>query len=146
MNTAVDIVVAAIALAALAVSILANRNARLSAIAAERGALAAERQAAAAEAALPPPTPAVQWYAEQAGKRNYALRNVGTDTATGVRVVIPDSHKGLVRPEVTDSAVPAGSAFRVTMISVAEMPDLTELGLTWNGQDTPVTVPLPAAQ
>lgn len=100
MDVVVDIVVASIALAALIVAILANRNAGRSADAsqdsarqAKRSADAAERQAAAAEAALPPPPPAVAWKAElrstaRKGKgATFVLRNVGTSTAAGVRVV-----------------------------------------------------------
>jgi hypothetical protein len=143
MSTIVDIVVAGIALAALVVSILANRNAKRAAVAAERSAFAALRQAAAAEAALPPAPPAVDWLIEARGKHSYAVRNIGTETAEGVQLVVPDSHDGLVRPELGDGSVPPGTAFRVVVFTVDQLPDLTELQLIWSGHDDPMQLPLP---
>jgi hypothetical protein len=156
MSTIVDIAVGAIALAALVVAILANRNASRSADAsqdsarqAKRSADAAERQAAAAEAALPPPPPPVAWSAElrstarTGSGATYALRNTGTETATGVRVVVPASHDGLVRPELGDRTVPAGQSFPVVVLSIDQLPDLHELMVAWEGHDDPISVPLP---
>lgn len=157
MDVVVDIMVALIALAALIVAILANRNASRSADAsqdsareAKRSADAAERQAAAAEAALPPPPPAVAWKAElrstpRKGRgATFVLRNVGTSTATGVRVVAPPAHDGLVRPELGNGEVPAHGSFHVVVISIDQLPDLHELLIAWDGCDEPVQVPLPA--
>jgi hypothetical protein len=113
MDVTVDIGVALIALAALIVAILANRNASRSADASQDSAReskpsadAAERQAAAAEAALPPPPPAVAWEVELRSTAHkgegatFVLRNVGTSTAAGVRVLVPPAYDGLVRLEL----------------------------------------------
>ncbi|GAA2912087.1 hypothetical protein Acy02nite_90080 [Actinoplanes cyaneus] len=157
MDVVVDIVVAAIALAALIVAILANRNASRSADASEdsareakRSADAAERQAAAAEAALPPPPPDVAWKAERRSTARkgsgatFVLRNVGTSTASGVRVVVPPAYNGLVRSELGNNEVPAHGSFQVVVIGIDQLPDLDELLIAWDGRDEPVQVPLPA--
>ncbi|MFC7279108.1 hypothetical protein ACFQS1_34535 [Paractinoplanes rhizophilus] len=157
MDVVVDIVVALIALAALIVAILANRNASRSADAAQdsareakRSADATERQAAAAEAALPPPSPAVAWKAElrstaRKGKgATFVLRNFGTSTAAGVRVVVPPAYDGLVRSELGNGEVPARGSFQVVVLGIDQLPDLHELLIAWDGRDEPVQVPLPA--
>ncbi|MEV4707863.1 hypothetical protein [Actinoplanes sp. NPDC049316] len=149
--------VAFIALAALIVAILANRNASRSADASEdsareakRSADAAERQAAAAEAALAPPPPAVAWKAElrstaRRGKgATFVLRNVGTSTAAGVRVVVPPAYEALIRSELESGEVPAHGSFQVVVIGIDQLPDLHELLVAWDGRDDPVHVPLPA--
>jgi hypothetical protein len=156
MDVVVNIMVALIALAALIVAILANRNASRSADAsqdsareAKRSADAAERQAAAAEAALPSPPPAVAWKAElrrtaSKGKgATFALRNVGSSTAAGVRVVVPSAYDGLVRPELENGDVAAHGSFQVLVIGIDQLPDLHELLITWDGCNEPVQVPLP---
>ncbi len=133
----------AVAVAAFVVAILANRNARRSADAAERSAGATERQASAAEAVVPDPPPAVAWRAEARGKRTYALRNLGTGTANGVQVVVPDAYDGLVRPDLGDGSVHPGGSFTMLVLNIAELADHMEVSLTWAGQDMPVRVPLP---
>jgi hypothetical protein len=161
MDTAIDIVVAAIALLALVVAYLANRNAARSAKAAEgserqairsadaaeRSAAAAEREAAAAESALPPPPPAVAWKAELIkvgrGGATYGLRNTGTDVAIGVQVSWPDSYDNLVRPDLGDGRIVSGGSFRVLVLDVDQLPNLMEVMVSWTGQPDPVIVPLP---
>ena len=157
MDVVVNIVVASIALAALLVAILADRNASRSADAAQdsareatRSADAAERQAAAAEVALPPPRPAVAWKEEVRSTASkgrgatFVLRNVGTGTAAGGRVVVPPTYDGLVRPELGNGEVPAHSSFHVLILGVDQLPDLHELLIAWDGCDEPVQVPLRA--
>ena len=86
-----------VAAAALVVSIFSARFAR-------RSAHATERQAAAAEALLPAP---VSWRLEQAdGGFTYMLRNVGTDLATGVRVITPTGFKGRLTADVKMGTFP----------------------------------------
>ncbi len=134
-----------VAVVAVLLAFRADKTARRSLVVAERAAVATERQADAAEAAIPSPAPPVRWHAERAGKRTVFVRNVGTETAYGVRIVVPASHEGLVRADNRSGIVEAGAAIRVMVIDVAEIPNLTELALTWTGQDSPVLVPLPAA-
>jgi hypothetical protein len=156
MDIVVDVAVGLIALCALVVAIFANRNASRSADASEdsarqakRSADAAERQAAAAEAALPPPPPAVAWVADlrstaRGGGVTYVLRNIGTEPASGVQVVVPPSHNGLIRPQLDDGPIPAGGSFQVLVISIDQLPNVHELMVAWDGQNDAVRVPLPA--
>jgi hypothetical protein len=138
MEVVVNIVVALIALAALIVAILANRNASRSADAsqdsareAKRTADAAERQAAAAEGALPASPAAVAWTAKlrstaRRGKgATFVLRNVGTSTAAGVRVVVPPAYDGLVRSELGNGEVSAHGSFQVVIFGIDQLPICT---------------------
>jgi hypothetical protein len=38
--------------------------------------------------------------------------------------------------------IPAGGSLEFTVLSVAELPDVREIALVWDGQPTPVQVPL----
>ena len=117
-----------------------------SAQASVRAADAAERQAAAAEAALPPPPPAVDWLIRlvRAGRHGgglYELRNVGAGTATGVqRVEVPNQN--LVRLDLGDGTFRPNGSVEFTVVAVAQLPDVREIALIWDGQPTPVLVPL----
>lgn len=125
-----------ISLAALGVSLRATRHSA-------RSATATERQAAASEAALPKPPPAVEWRLEWQRKSSYALRNVGTDTATNVRIIVPPAYVNLVRFDLGDGTVGAGSAVRIMLISVGELDNLTDIAVAWDGHLGEIRVPVP---
>ncbi|MFI6265334.1 hypothetical protein [Micromonospora sp. NPDC051006] len=125
---------------ALVVSIWGVWHSKRSADASERSASAAERQAKAAEAAVPPPPPSIAWRVEQRGKSYYLLRNVGTEPAERVYV-----HKqgGFVRVDDNGRSLRPGESMSFLVIRAAEMIDLQEIRVTWDGQLEPVLVPLP---
>ncbi|BCJ65099.1 hypothetical protein GCM10009779_64660 [Polymorphospora rubra] len=113
-----------------------------------RSADAAERSAAAAEATLPPP---VAWRIRALRsvnpyRRAFALRNCGTRTATGVRVVWPDFSgiERLFSVEIPPTGVGPGAEIEFSYAHREHLPSLRELKLTWDGQDDAVAVPIPA--
>lgn len=117
-------------------------EAKRSADASIRSADAAERQAAAAEAMIPPPPPKVAWTVTRATAAILMLNNVGTEAARNVDVVVPGYDPDLV--EVDGSAlVRPGGRLPVRVVEVAEMPEVVEFHVTWDGQTEPVAVPLP---
>jgi hypothetical protein len=155
---------AAIAVGSVAVAVRATRHskdsvaeARRSATAAElsakeasrsadasiRSADAAERQAVAAEAMVPPPQPKVAWQVSKLGEGDYALRNVGTDTAGNVTVEADGYDPAGIQITPEPGRVLPGVSIRVFLAGGVEAPDVGEFRLRWDGQAEPVVVPLP---
>ncbi len=117
-------------------------EARRSADASIRSADAAERQAAAAEAMVPPPQPKVAWKVTRATANTYLLNHTGTEAARNVAVAVPGWDPDLVEQEAGPLVRPGGR-LPVRVVETAEMPDLVEFHVTWEGQTEPVVVPLP---
>lgn len=106
--------------------------------------LYSRRQTIAAERSVPQPTPPVAWHAEFDGS-TYRLRNVGTDTATGVRLALPEDDDS-VQARITDGTdvVASQGSFGVLItIRWVSGRQLSELPIVWDGQAEPVLVPLP---
>ena len=127
---------ATVSAAALIVAIMANHNA-------VRAADATERQAIPAEAASPAPLGAVAWRLEHQAKKLFMLRNTGTDTATGVKVHYPDAYDLLVRANLGDGRITSHASIKIIIVPADEIANLTELGVTWDGNPWPVRVPIP---
>lgn len=130
---------------ALAASKRAAIAGEKSAEAADKAAQEAQRSAEAAEEAnriaaraleLAEP-PAVAWQIEPRPYGGYNLRNIGTQTATGVTA---DASRVSARRHSlpTNATVPAGDAVR---FGLSHPP--TALYVTWDGQAEPVAVAIP---
>ncbi len=98
----------------------------------------------AAEAALPKPPPAVEWKLEPSGDKSlYLLRNVGTDTATGVRIAAPPEYDEYVQFDLPHGKVLAYAAVQILIVDVAQLPALTEISVAWDGELGETRVPVP---
>ncbi|MFI5931273.1 hypothetical protein [Actinoplanes sp. NPDC051494] len=125
-----------VSMAALLVSLVAAGYAR-------RSAIAAERQARAAEAVIPPRPPAVDWKIEPGHDGAYRLRNIGTSTATGVRIDLPESFAGQVHADLGNGSISPGKSVDVRWYQAWMDPNLNELPVVWDGRETPQLVPIP---
>nr|WP_221382773.1 hypothetical protein [Actinoplanes polyasparticus] len=106
MTTTDHIALAALAMAGLAV------------IVPTVAVLYSRRQTIATERTVPQPPPPVAWIAEFIGS-SYRLRNVGTDTATGVRLALPEDDDS-VQARITDGTdVVAPQETRLEVAGVA---------------------------
>lgn len=113
-----------------------------------RAADAAERQAVAAEALLPKPPPPIKWQLEllkagRHGSASYALRNIGTETATGVKID-QERAKAIARVEFDGDpgVVVPGATVQFWVLPTMGNPKPTEAWLTWDGVDEEIPVPL----
>ncbi|GGO22173.1 hypothetical protein [Micromonospora parathelypteridis] len=76
---------------------------------------------------------------------NYALINVGVETATGVqRIPTGEISDGFVDLDVGDGRVLPGGELEITAAwSLVPVAPSRELFLTWDGQSDPLAVPIP---
>lgn len=86
--------------------------------------------------------PDVSWKVEHVAGSRFILRNMGSETATGV-TADEAPFGGLARQLPKDAAVRAKEAWEFLLIQVAQAPTPHELWLTWNGQEEQVAVPIP---
>ena len=131
------------ALLALIVSVVALGASIVALVYTRRSAVAAERQALAAEAGIPPSPPSVDWRIEPGHCGAYRLRNTGSQTATGVRLQLPRSFNGQVHADFRDGSVLPGEAIDMRWYQNWKDLALNELPVLWDGQATPVLVPVP---
>jgi len=104
------------------------------------------RMAIASEGLVPPPPPPVRWETEKVEGDGWKLRNLGPQTATGVRALPDDRHRwgGPYGPQEFAGAtfLPGDTKLLVVDLSLARQSRPTELWLTWDGQVIPVAVRL----
>jgi hypothetical protein len=103
------------------------------------------RQAIAAEKSIPKPPPPVDWKIEPSGA-SYLLRNVGTETATGVRADLPKNFPGRIRLTGGDTVRPQSSLGLEVTVIWARASRVAEIPIVWDGQDEPVHIPMPVRQ
>jgi hypothetical protein len=127
-----------IAIAALIVAVLALLVAIIAAT-------YSRRQAVAAEASIPAPPPAVDWRLERDPTDGFRLRNIGTEAATGVRLVMTQFKEGQVVTGWENAVVAAGASVRVSIYRNFQEPAVSELPVLWDGRSTPQYVAVPPA-
>lgn len=82
----------------------------------------------------------VRWAIERTAKNVLILRNDSDNTATGV-TIDGDQFNGLGRKLPKDATIPGHGSVEFLVISVGERP--YEALITWDGQEGPVTIPIP---
>ncbi|MYX34380.1 MULTISPECIES: hypothetical protein [unclassified Streptomyces] len=93
--------------------------------------------------APPQPRPSsVEWMLERRGKHVYLLRNVGNDTATGVRVD-PSGMPSIASNLPEDAIVRPGESLDFLMAASLATPLPREICVSWNLGGDPVAVPVP---
>lgn len=91
---------------------------------------------------LPQPTPSsIHWTLERRGKHVYLLRNVGSETATGVRVD-PSNMPSIASNLPEDAVVRPGESVEFLMAASMAGPLPGEIWVSWTG-GSPVAVSVP---
>lgn len=99
------------------------------------------RQTLAAEASIPAPSPPVDWVVLRSDEM-LLLRNVGTDTATGVRID-GSQHYSVQLWDKTGIVRSKGSIPFQVYVVWSSGHQCNEVPVIWDGQDKPVLVPIP---
>lgn len=110
-----------------------------------RSALAAERSAVAAEQvveieSLRDMQPTVGWTLTRAGKQLFVLRNIGTETATGVTVT---ASTGRLTNAPQGVEVQADASVSFLISGGMGDPAPNEVSVSWDGMVQPALVPVP---
>ncbi|MFF4563975.1 hypothetical protein [Streptomyces sp. NPDC001435] len=91
----------------------------------------------------PRPSPSsIQWTLERRGKHLYLLRNVGSDTATGVRVD-PSNMPSIASNLPEDAVVRPGESVEFLMAASLATPLPGEIWVSWSLGGAPVAVSVP---